>query len=89
MADNVYSISEIVGSSAKSIDDAVRGGISRASQTVRNLDWFEITEIRGNIERGQLGHFQVTMKVGFRLEGREQDEALTDGERATLPGAME
>jgi dodecin len=68
MADNVYSISEIVGSSTEGIDDAIRGAISRASRTLHNLDWFEITGMRGRIEDDGLPHFQVTLKVGFRLD---------------------
>jgi flavin-binding protein dodecin len=69
MADNIYSISEIVGSSTESIDDAIRGAITRASKTLHNLDWFEVTDMRGRIEDGQC-HFQVTLKVGFRLDER-------------------
>jgi dodecin len=69
MADNVYSISEIVGSSTEGIDDAIKGAVSRASQTLHNLDWFEVTGMRGRIEDG-LCHFQVTLKVGFRLDER-------------------
>jgi hypothetical protein len=61
-------VTEIVGSSPESIDRAVRNAITRASATLRNLDWFEVTEIRGHIEGGEIGHFQVTVKVGFRLE---------------------
>ena len=68
MADNVYSISEIVGTSTSSIDDAVRGAVERASKTLHNLDWFEVTGLRGHIEDNELRHFQVTMKVGFRLD---------------------
>ena len=68
MADNVYSVSEIVGSSSVSIDDAIKGAIARASKTLHNLDWFEVTNIRGHIEDDRLGHFQVTLKVGFRLD---------------------
>lgn len=71
MADHTYSVSEIVGSSSESIEDAIRGGIRRASQTLRELDWFEVTEIRGHIAEGEVGHFQVGMKVGFRLEEPE------------------
>jgi dodecin len=67
MADNVYSVSEIVGSSAESIDDAIKGAVSRASKTLHNLDWFEVSGIRGRIEDGRC-HFQVTVKVGFRLD---------------------
>jgi dodecin len=68
MPDNVYSVSEIVGSSTESIDDAIRGAIDRASKTLHGLDWFEVTQIRGHIEDGKLGHFQVTLKIGFRLD---------------------
>jgi flavin-binding protein dodecin len=67
--DHTYKITEIVGSSSASIDDAIRSGIDRAAQTLRNLDWFEVTDIRGSLSDGEVGWFQVTMKVGFRLEG--------------------
>ncbi|HEX2819549.1 MAG TPA: dodecin [Streptosporangiaceae bacterium] len=67
MADHIYSISEIVGSSTESIDDAVRAAIGRASATLHNLDWFEVTDTRGRIEEDGI-HFQVTLKVGFRLD---------------------
>jgi len=66
--DHTYSVSEIVGSSPESIDQAIRNAISRANTTLRNLDWFEVTQIRGHIADGQVGHFQVGLKVGFRLE---------------------
>ena len=68
MADSVYSISEIVGSSPEGIDDAIRGAVARASTTLHNLDWFEVTNIRGRIEDGGRCQFQVTLKVGFRLD---------------------
>ena len=68
MAENVYSISEIVGSSTEGIDDAIKGAISRASKTLHNLDWFQVSDIRGRIEENQRCHFQVTLKVGFRLD---------------------
>ena len=68
MSDNVYSITEIVGTSSDSIDAAIRNGVSRASRTLRNLDWFEVAEIRGHILDGDIEHFQVHLKVGFRLE---------------------
>jgi hypothetical protein len=68
MADNIYSISEIVGSSTEGIDDAIKGALGRASKTLHNLDWFEVTGIRGHIEDDRLSHFQVTLKVGFRLD---------------------
>ena len=68
MNDHVYKVTEIVGSSESGIDDAVRSGIARAAKTLRNLDWFEVTEIRGHLADGAVGHFQVTMKVGFRMD---------------------
>jgi flavin-binding protein dodecin len=68
MSNHVYRVTEIVGSSADGVDDAIRSGIARAQQTLRNLDWFEVTEIRGHLADGAVGHFQVTMKVGFRLD---------------------
>ena len=68
MTDNTYKVTEIVGTSTDSVQQAVRNGIARASQTLRNLDWFEVTEIRGHIENGEVAHFQVGMKVGFRLD---------------------
>ena len=70
MADNIYSVTEIVGSSAEGIDDAIKGAVDRASKTLHNLDWFEVTGIRGRIENDQACHFQVTLKVGFRLDER-------------------
>lgn len=68
MSDSIYSISEIVGSSTESIDDAIRGAVARASKTLHNLDWFEVSDIRGRIEDNARCHFQVTLKVGFRLD---------------------
>ena len=68
MADHVYRVSEIVGSSPDSLQQAIRNGVSRASRTLRNLEWFEVTEIRGQIADGEVAHFQVGLKVGFRLE---------------------
>ena len=68
MSDNVYSISEIVGTSPEGLDPAIRNAISRASRTLRNLDWFEVAEIRGYIGDGGIDHFQVRLKVGFRLD---------------------
>ncbi len=69
MADHIYSVSEIVGSSTEGIDDAVKAAIGRASKTLHNLDWFEVVGIRGRIEEEDgLFHFQVTLKVGFRLD---------------------
>ena len=68
MSDAIYRITEVVGTSPESVQQAIRNGVARASQTLRNLDWFEATEIRGQIADGEIKHFQVTMKVGFRLE---------------------
>ena len=68
MTDNVYSISEIVGTSPDGVDAAVRNAVARAGKTLRNLDWFEIAEVRGHIVDGEIEHFQVRLKVGFRLE---------------------
>jgi dodecin len=68
MSDRTYRVTEIVGTSPDSIDAAVRNGLGRAAQTLRHLDWFEVTEIRGQIADGAIAHIQVGMKVGFRLE---------------------
>jgi flavin-binding protein dodecin len=68
MSDHVYRKTEIVGTSTTGLDDAIRNGIKRASSTLRGLDWFEVTEIRGHIEGDAVAHYQVTLKVGFRLE---------------------
>lgn len=71
MSSNVYRVTEIVGSSTESSDAAIRTAIARANETVRNLEWFEVVETRGHIENGTVAHFQVTLKVGFRLDGDE------------------
>lgn len=68
MSDRTYRITEIVGTSPVGIDQAIKNGINRASETLRHLDWFEVTEIRGNIRDGEVAHVQVGMKIGFRLE---------------------
>lgn len=68
MSQHTYKLIELAGSSNTSIDDAIRGAIERAANTMHNLDWFEVKEIRGHIENGQIGHFQVVLKVGFRLD---------------------
>lgn len=68
MSNHTYRVTEIVGTSHEGVDEAVRNGIARASQTVRNLDWFEVTQVRGQIVEGQVEHWQVGLKVGFRLE---------------------
>lgn len=68
MAAHTYGISEIVGTSETSIDDAISGAVARASRTVRGLDWFEVVNIRGHLEDQRVAHYQVTIKVGFRIE---------------------
>jgi flavin-binding protein dodecin len=68
MSDNTYRIIEIVGSSPDGIDAAIRNAISRASETMRGMDWFDVQSVRGHLQDGVIGHFQVTLKVGFRLE---------------------
>jgi len=68
MADHTYGITEIVGTSPDSLQQAIRNGVQRASRTVRNLDWFEVQSVRGQISDGEVAHFQVQMKVGFRIE---------------------
>jgi len=65
---HVYRVTEIVGSSTSSLDDAITNGIARAAQSLRKIDWFEVTEIRGRAQDGQIEHLQVGLKVGFRLE---------------------
>ena len=69
MNDHVYKITELVGSSPDSIEDAVSQAIARASVSLRNLRWFEVVETRGHIENGRVAHWQVTVKIGFTLEG--------------------
>lgn len=68
--DHTYRVTEVVGTSTDSVQQAVRNGVSRASQTLHNLDWFEVTDIRGRIEGDGGCRFQVTLKVGFRLDER-------------------
>ena len=68
MSEHVYKITELTGSSPKSIEEAVTQAVTRASKTLRNLRWFEVTETRGHIEDGKVSHWQVTIKIGFTLE---------------------
>ncbi len=68
MSDNVYSVTEIYGSSEESIEDAVRNAVETAAKTVRNTEWFQVTEIRGHIQGDTVAHFQVGVKIGFRYE---------------------
>lgn len=71
MADRTYKLVEIVGTSPDGVDQAIRNGLARAARTLRNLDWFEVAEIRGQVVDGAPAHFQVSMKVGFRLDDDE------------------
>ena len=76
MTGPVYGLSEIVGSSTQGVDDAIRVAVERASRTLRGLDWFEVSDIRGHLAEGQVEYFQVTLKIGFRMEdpGQASDE---------------
>ena len=67
MSEHTYKIIELVGSSATGTDEAIRNAIAKAAKTLQNMDWFEVIETRGHIVDGKVGHFQVTLKVGFRL----------------------
>ena len=68
MQDKIYKLIELVGVSSTSIEDAIQNAISRANQTLKNLDWFEVIETRGLIQEGKINQFQVKLKVGFRLQ---------------------
>ncbi|TMJ21234.1 MAG: dodecin domain-containing protein [Alphaproteobacteria bacterium] len=69
MDDHIYRVIELVGSSQTSIEDAVKSAVDRANATIRNLRWFEIVRTSGQVESGKVKHFQVTLKVGFTMEG--------------------
>jgi dodecin len=71
MSSRTYRVTEIVGTSPEGIDQAVRNGVGRAASTLRHVDWFEVTQVRGHVVDGDVEHFQVTMKLGFRLEDDE------------------
>jgi hypothetical protein len=73
MDDHIYKIIQLAGSSPDSIEEAVQNAISRASQSLKNLRWFEISETRGQIEDGKVAHYQVVLRVGFSLEDRSAD----------------
>ena len=68
MSDHVYKSVEITGTSPVGVKEAIDGAIAKVSQSLRNLDWFEVIDIRGHIEDGSVAHYQVTLKIGFRLE---------------------
>jgi flavin-binding protein dodecin len=71
MSSRTYRVTEIVGTSPEGVDAAIRNGVARAARTLRHIDWFEVEQVRGHIEDGRVEHFQVTMKLGFRLEDDE------------------
>ncbi|MBA2947040.1 dodecin [Streptomyces himalayensis] len=71
MTNHTYRVTEIVGTSPEGVNQAIRNGIARANETLRHLDWFEVTQVRGQIENGEIQHYQVGLKVGFRLEDGE------------------
>jgi dodecin len=71
MSSRTYRVTEIVGTSPDGIDQAVENGVERAAKTLRHVDWFEVTQVRGHLVDGEVEHFQVTMKLGFRLEDDE------------------
>jgi dodecin len=68
VSDATYRIIEITGSSTEGVQQAIDSGVARANATLRNLDWLEVTQIRGHLDGGQVAHYQVTMKIGFRME---------------------
>ncbi len=68
MANHVYSVSEVVGTSPDSIEQAVSNAVAQAGRTLRNLDWFEVQSVRGQLEEGAIAHWQVTVKIGFRID---------------------
>ena len=72
MSNRTYAINEIVGTSDVDVNAAIRNGIKRANDTLRHLDWFELVEVRGAILDGEVNHYQVTLKVGFRLEDKDE-----------------
>jgi flavin-binding protein dodecin len=71
MSEHIYKVVELVGSSEKSIEDAIQSAITRASQTLRNIRWFEVGATRGHVEGGRVKHYQVELRVGFTLENEE------------------
>ena len=69
MSDHVYKKIEVVGSSPNGFEEAIKNALTRAEKTVRNMRWFEVTETRGDVENGEVAHWQVTLKIGFTLDG--------------------
>ena len=78
MLDHVYRVTEIVGSSPHSIDQAIRAALDRANSTLRRLDWFEVVNVRGSLRNGEIERYQVTIKIGFRLDSVHSETALMD-----------
>jgi dodecin len=68
MSNHVYRLTEVVGSSPMSVDEAIRTAVRKASETVRNIEWFEVQEVRGHVADGDVAHVQVTLKLGFRVD---------------------
>lgn len=69
MTSHTYKLVELVGSSPTSTDEAIRNAVAKASTTIKHIDWFQVIETRGHVDGGKVAHFQVTLKVGFRIEG--------------------
>lgn len=67
MSDNIYKVTEVVGTSETSIEDAINGAVERTAKTVRDISWFEVTETRGHVVDGKVAHYQVTLRIGFQL----------------------
>lgn len=67
MSDNIYKVTEVVGTSKTSIEDAIQGAIERTAKTVRDIGWFEVTETRGHVVDGKVAHYQVTLRIGFHI----------------------
>ena len=88
MSDHVYKSVEVTGSSSESIDDAIRTAVVKASESLRHLDWFELVAVRGHLPDGQVSHFQVTIKIGFRLESRDALLAVRRDHRAARQRAL-
>ena len=68
MSEHIYKSVEVTGSSTKGVDDAIRNAVNKASESLRNLEWFEVIGVRGHLADGAVAHFQVTVKIGFKLE---------------------
>ena len=88
MTNRTYRVTEIVGTSPDGIDQAIRNGIERASQTLRHIDWFEVTQVRGQAKDGGVEHFQVGLKIGFRLEDDGPVEPTRFGYPSVAPSVV-